>query len=30
MNVTVEGDEIIVNRPNDQKENRALHGLQEH
>ncbi|MBL1212983.1 MAG: 50S ribosomal protein L6 [Ignavibacteriae bacterium] len=27
ISVTVEGDEILVNRPNDQKENRALHGL---
>jgi large subunit ribosomal protein L6 len=27
ITVTVEGDEIIVTRPNDQKENRALHGL---
>lgn len=27
ISVAVEGDEIIVNRPNDQKENRALHGL---
>ena len=27
ITVAVEGDEIIVTRPNDQKENRALHGL---
>jgi large subunit ribosomal protein L6 len=27
MNVTVEGDEVTVTRPNDVKENRALHGL---
>ena len=27
ISVAVEGEEILVNRPNDQKENRALHGL---
>ena len=27
MNIAVEGDKIIVTRPNDEKENRALHGL---
>lgn len=27
MNVTVEGSEILVTRPNDEKQNRALHGL---
>ncbi len=27
MTVTVEGNEILVARPNDEKENRALHGL---
>lgn len=27
MNVAVEGNEIIVTRPNDDKQNRALHGL---
>lgn len=27
MTITVEGNEITVSRPNDQKENRALHGL---
>lgn len=27
ITVTVEGNEIIVTRPNDEKENRALHGL---
>ncbi len=27
MAVKIEGDEIIVERPNDQKQNRALHGL---
>lgn len=27
MNVSVEGTEIIVTRPNDEKENRSLHGL---
>lgn len=27
MNVSVEGSEIIVSRPNDEKENRSLHGL---
>lgn len=27
MTVAVEGNEIIVTRPNDEKENRALHGL---
>ncbi len=27
MAVTVEGSEILVTRPNDEKENRALHGL---
>lgn len=27
MNVAVEGSEIIVTRPNDDKQNRALHGL---
>lgn len=27
MQVTVDGDQIIVARPNDNKENRALHGL---
>lgn len=27
ISVAVESDEIIVSRPNDQKENRALHGL---
>ena len=27
MTVTVEGNEILVTRPNDEKENRALHGL---
>jgi large subunit ribosomal protein L6 len=27
ITVAVEGDEIVVTRPNDQKENRALHGL---
>ena len=27
IKVAVEGDEIVVTRPNDQKENRALHGL---
>ena len=27
MTVTVEGAEILVTRPNDNKENRALHGL---
>ena len=25
--VTIEGSEILVTRPNDEKENRALHGL---
>ena len=25
ISVAVEGEEIVVNRPNDQKENRALH-----
>lgn len=27
ISVAVEGEEIVVSRPNDQKENRALHGL---
>ena len=27
ITVAVEGNEIIVTRPNDEKENRALHGL---
>ncbi len=27
MTITVEGNEITVSRPNDQKENRAVHGL---
>ena len=27
MAISVEGSEIIVSRPNDQKENRSLHGL---
>ena len=27
MNVAVEGNEILVTRPNDDKHNRALHGL---
>ena len=27
MTVTVEGNEILVTRPNDEKENRSLHGL---
>ncbi len=27
MNITVEGAEIVVTRPNDEKENRSLHGL---
>jgi large subunit ribosomal protein L6 len=27
MDVTIEGDEVTVTRPNDVKENRALHGL---
>ena len=27
MNVAVEGNEILVTRPNDEKENRSLHGL---
>ena len=27
MTVTVEGNEILVTRPNDEKQNRALHGL---
>lgn len=27
MDISVEGSEIIVKRPNDQKENRSLHGL---
>ena len=27
MSIAVEGDKIIVSRPNDEKENRALHGL---
>ena len=27
MNISVEGNEILVTRPNDDKENRALHGL---
>jgi large subunit ribosomal protein L6 len=27
ISVKVEGDQVLVNRPNDQKENRALHGL---
>ncbi len=27
MKVTVEGNEILVTRPNDEKENRSLHGL---
>lgn len=27
MNIAVEGNEILVTRPNDDKENRALHGL---
>ena len=27
MDISVEGSEIIVSRPNDQKENRSLHGL---
>ncbi len=27
MNIAVEGNEILVTRPNDEKENRALHGL---
>ena len=27
MSIAVEGDKIIVTRPNDEKENRALHGL---
>ena len=27
MNIAVEGTEIIVTRPNDEKDNRALHGL---
>lgn len=27
MNISVEGSEIIVSRPNDEKENRSLHGL---
>ena len=27
MNIAVEGDKILVTRPNDEKENRALHGL---
>ena len=27
MNVAVEGNEILVTRPNDDKQNRALHGL---
>jgi len=27
MNIAVEGNEIIVTRPNDEKENRSLHGL---
>lgn len=27
MNIAVEGAEIVVTRPNDDKENRSLHGL---
>ena len=27
ISVSVEGNEIIVTRPNDEKENRSLHGL---
>lgn len=27
MNIKVEGSELVVTRPNDEKENRALHGL---
>ena len=27
MNIAVEGNEILVTRPNDEKENRSLHGL---
>ena len=27
MNVSVEGNEVLVTRPNDEKENRSLHGL---
>ncbi len=27
MNIAVEGNEILVTRPNDDKHNRALHGL---
>ena len=27
ITVTIEGNEILVSRPNDEKENRALHGL---
>ena len=27
MNIAVEGNEILVTRPNDDKENRSLHGL---
>ena len=27
MTVAVEGNEILVTRPNDEKENRSLHGL---
>ena len=27
MNIKAEGNEILVTRPNDEKENRALHGL---
>ena len=27
MNIAVEGAEIVVTRPNDEKQNRALHGL---
>ena len=27
MNIAVEGAEIVVTRPNDEKENRSLHGL---
>ncbi len=27
LTITVEGNEILVSRPNDEKENRALHGL---
>lgn len=27
MNVSVEGNEVLVTRPDDEKENRSLHGL---